>query len=283
MRKTRTRKAEFIPLVLFSTAALLLFCSPRSFTSKFQLAFIRVFKAPLRLCNKLSHPKPKPENKANLFDPYKYVQLRNHLANNIQLLHEQRQRLEELNQVSSRYAWNGANFVPADVLTFFIDAQRADMIINRGREDGLNQGQFILGNYAVIGTIVQLDDRSAQVRLVTDPASKLAVSIGQSNIHTILEGIGNNQARINMLPTKFDVKIGDIIYVRKNPGLLDASIIVGSVSECKKSQDNPLVWTIKVRPACNVNTLESVTVVVISEPSQFDKKTARQAPLVKEH
>jgi len=269
-------------LILFSMIGLFLFLSPPSLTSKLQLAFIRIFKTPLELCNKMTYPKPEAVNKSNLFDPYKYIQLRNHLANNIQLLHEQRQQLNELNQVSSRYAWNGANFVPADVITFCIDASRADMIINRGRQDGLTEGQFVLGDYAVIGTIAWLDERTACIRLLTDPASKLAVTIGQSDIYAVLEGVGNNQAQISLLPTRYSVNVGDIVYARKKAGLLDASIIAGSISECKRSQKNPLVWDIGVLPACNFKTLEKVTVVVPEAPQRFDRDTQQRKNLVKE-
>jgi rod shape-determining protein MreC len=256
--------------------------TPQSMTSKLQFAFIRFFQAPLNLCNEMANPKPKTENKTNIFNPYKYVQLRNHLANNIQLLHEQRQQLSQLNQVSNRYAWNGANFVMADIITISVDSQRGDMIINRGKNDGLAAEQFVLGDYSVIGTIAQLDERTAQVRLITDPASKLAVTIGQADINALLEGIGNNEARISLLPTKYSIKAGDIIYARKKAGFLDASIIAGHIAECQRSQENPLVWNVKVLPAGNVKTMENVTVVAMTEQQKLKTAQTAKAHIVKE-
>jgi rod shape-determining protein MreC len=266
----KKKKPEMILLMSFVLAGVIFLLSPQSVSSKLQLAFVRLFQTPLSICNNMTNPKPKSENKTNIFDPYRYVQLRNHLANNIQLLHEQRQQMSQLNEVSNRYAWNGANFVLADIITLSIDSQRGDMVINRGKNDGLATDQFILGNYCVIGTIAQLDDRTAQVRLVTDPASKLAVTIGQSDINALLEGIGNNEARISLLPTKYSVQAGDIVYARKKAGFLDASIVVGYIAECQRSQENPLVWDVKVIPASNVKILENVTVVVMTEQSQFE-------------
>ncbi|MHC4293054.1 MAG: rod shape-determining protein MreC [Planctomycetota bacterium] len=259
------KKPEKILLMFFVVTGVIILLSPQSVSSKLQLAFIRFFQAPLNLCNKMANPKPKSEKRTNIFDPYRYVQLRNHLANNIQLLHEQRQQMSQLNEVSNRYAWNGANFVMADIITLSIDSQRADMVINRGKNDGLTADQFVLGDYCVIGTIAQLDDRTAQVRLVTDPASKLAVTIGQSDINALLEGVGNNEARISLLPTKYSVQAGDIVYARKKAGFLDASIVVGHIVQCQRSQENPLVWEVKVIPASNVKVLENVTVVAMTE------------------
>ena len=269
-------------LMLFGLAGAIFLLSPQSITSKLQFAFIRFFQAPLNLCDKMANPKPKNDNKTNIFNPYKYVQLRNHLANNIQLLHEQRQQMSQLNEVSNRYAWNGANFVLADVIKLSIDSQRADMIINRGKEDGLSTDQFVLGDYCVIGTIAHLDDRTAQVRLVTDPTSKLAVTIGQSDVNALLEGFGNNESRISLLPTKYAIQPGDIVYARKKTGFLDASIVVGHIVQCQRSQGNPLVWDVKVVPATNVKTLENVTVVVITEQTQLETAQTLQTDLINE-
>jgi rod shape-determining protein MreC len=283
MPKKTKKGIELLLLTLLGVTGVIFLLSPKSLTSKLQFAFIRFFKGPINFCNNITSPKAQSENTTNIFNPYRYIQLRNHLANNIQLLHEQRQQLHQLNDLSDRYAWKGTNFVLADIITFSIDSTRADMIINRGTNDGLAQGQFVLGDYCVIGTIAQLDDQTSQVRLITDPASKLAVTIGQSNIDALMQGIGNKQAKINLLPTKHSVKKGDLVYARKKAGFLDASVIAGAIAQCQRSQENPLVWDIKVAPACNVRTLENVTVLVTTAPLQLENTHMVKDQLVTEN
>jgi hypothetical protein len=39
-------------------------------------------------------------------------------------------------------------------------------------------------------------------------------------------------------------------------------MIAGTVNECKRNDQNALLWDITVRPACDVAMLESVTVIV---------------------
>jgi rod shape-determining protein MreC len=283
MPSRQKKRGGLILFLLLGTTGVVLLLFPQSLTAKLQFAFIRFFQGPLNVCNKMTYPKPKSENKANILNPYRYVQLRNHLANNIQLLHEQRQQLEKLNEVSSRYAWNGTNFILADIITISIDSQRADIIINRGTNDGLAQGQYVLGDYCVIGTIAQLDERTAQVRLITDPASKLAITVNQSDINSLLQGIGNDEAKIELLPTRYSIKAGDVVYAQKKAGFLDASIIVGYITECQRSQANPLVWRVKVLPACNVKTLQNVTVVAMNKSQQFENEKIEQGQLAKEN
>jgi rod shape-determining protein MreC len=198
------------------------------------------------------------------------------------LLHEQRQQIEELNEVSGRYAWNGARFVMADIITICLDVHNSDMIINRGKKDGLTAGQYVLGDYSIIGKIAALDERTAQVRLITDPASKLAVNIGQADINAILQGVGNGQARISLLPTKYSVKAGDIVYAKKKAGFLDASIITGYIADCQRSHLNPMVWDVDVLPACNVKSLENVTVVVMTEQQNLETDQSARVDIVKE-
>ena len=84
------------------------------------------------------------------------------------------------------------------------------------------------------------------------------------------------------MPTKYAIQPGDIVYARKKTGFLDASIVVGHIVQCQRSQGNPLVWDVKVVPAANVKTLENVTVVVITEQTQLKTAQTLQTDLINE-
>ncbi|GAF84958.1 unnamed protein product [marine sediment metagenome] len=184
------------------------------------------------------------------------------------MLHQERQKLEKLSGLYDRFVWEGVNFVLADVITAFIDGSRSEFIINRGINDGLAKGQLVLGHYSIIGTISDLDSRTARVRLVTDPTSKIAVKIAELNVGGIMQGNGNNSAKIQLLPIKHKIKIGDIVYVRKKPGFLDTSMIVATVAQCKRDGENALLWDITVKPACDIQRLNNVAVIIMNPHEQ---------------
>ncbi|MBA7702058.1 hypothetical protein ES703_110811 [subsurface metagenome] len=147
----------------------------------------------------------------------------------------------------------------ADIITFSDGSNK--LIINRGENDGLAKSQFVLGDNSIIGTISDVGPRTAQVKLVTDPASKIAIRIAELNINRLMQGNGNNSAKIQLLSRKHKIKIGDIVYARKRPGFLDTPMIVGTVAQCREDNENPLLWGITVEPACDIKSLNNVAVV----------------------
>jgi len=143
------------------------------------------------------------------------------------------------------------------------DRLHSELIINRGKNYGLRQGQFVLGDNSIIGTISNVSFRSAQVKLVTDPTSQIAVKIGRLNVSRVMKGDGSNSAKIQMLSTKHKVRVGDVVYADKKIGFLDDLIIIGKVAQYKRG-DEPLLWDITVKPVCDIERLNSVAVIVMN-------------------
>lgn len=193
----------------------------------------------------------------------KYNKLQNHLANVTEWLAQERQKVEKLSGMRDRPVWKGVNFVLADVITAS-DRTQNWLIINRGKNDGLAKGQFVLGSYSIIGTISDVDSRMARVKLVTDPTSKIEIRMAESNIKRIMQGAGNNSAKIWLLSKEHRVKTGDRVFARKTPGLLDGALIIGKVTGCKTDEENPLLWDITVEPSCNAEALENVAVIIMN-------------------
>jgi len=156
----------------------------------------------------------------------------------------------------------GAKLVLADVIREFIDGLHSKFIINRGENDGLANGQLVFGDNSIIGTISYVSSRTAQVKLVTDSTSKIAVKI--AGLNRVMQGSGSDSAKVLMVSIKHKVKIGDVVYAGKKPGVLDAPMIIGKVAECKRDDENPSLWDITVKPACDIEKLNSVAVIIMN-------------------
>ncbi|MBW8001599.1 MAG: hypothetical protein FVQ80_06205 [Planctomycetes bacterium] len=262
MVKRRNKISERVVLTWLMIAGLLLLFAPQALTNKIQFTFIRLFKIPLSVSRSITQKTNQPKSEASVVDRSKYIQLRNHLANNIQWLHQERHKVEMLSGLRDRTVWDESNLVMADIITAFMGKSRNEFVINRGKNDGLAKGQFVLGDYSVIGTITQLDSKTARVRLITDPASRIAVEIAEINASCLMQGQAQNSAKIQLLPIKHMVKVNDVVCAGKKPGFLEVPIITGVVVKCEKSDENPLIWDITVRPACDIQRLKSVTVII---------------------
>ncbi len=269
MIKKPITKRNRILFTVFMLAGVFFLFAPADITSKLQFAFAHLFQRPLSKSRDVTLAANKQQSFANVVSLSEYLKLRNHLANNIQWLHQVHQKAEKLSGIRSRTPWEGVNFVLADIIAGSTNGSQNEFIINRGQDDGLAKGHFVLSHHSIIGTISNLDSRTARVQLLTDPASQTAVTIGKLSVRGIMQGNGNCSAKIQLLPTKYEIKMGDIVYVQKKPGLLDVSVIAGTISECKPNDENPLLWDMSVEPACNTRKICDVAVVVIDSQGQL--------------
>jgi len=265
MAKKQSKGCERKLLTWFMLGGVILLFAPRNLTSKFQLTFAYIFHRPLSIGRSLVLSAHARQSSTDRVSRSKYNQLRNHLANVIQWLHQERRKVDELSGLRNRTALEGSNFVLADVITASISSSYDKLVINRGISDGLAKGQFVLSDYSIIGTISDVDSHTAQVKLVTDPTSKIPVKIAETDTAAIMQGSGNNCAKVELLSRKHNIKIGDVVCAQKKPGLLGVPIIVGTVTQCKAGDKNPLLWDIRIKPACDVRTLNRVAVIVTNK------------------
>jgi len=267
MRNNRVPdRVLFISLFL---TGLIFLLAPHKITSKFQVAFIRVFCWPLSIGRDISlsargFMASAEGSEEDVVSRVRYDKLHNRLANVTEWLNQERQKVEALSGLRNRTVWQGVKFVLAGIITSTIDGLHSELIINRGSQDGLAVGQFVLANESVIGTICNVDTRTARVRLITDPASQIAVKIEGLNKDRILQGTGDNCAKVKLLPTKYRVEVNEVVYAQKKPGFLSTPVIVGTVTQCESNKDNPLLWDITVKPACDIENLTEVSVIVMN-------------------
>jgi len=258
---TVSRRMLFI---WFMLAGFIILLSPQSLTNKFQFAFTRVFRWPLSIGRSisLSAAKREPLRDKDMVSRDEYQRLLNHVANITQQRDDAQLNFRKISRMHNIPAWERAGFVQADIITASVDKLKGNLIINRGKEDGLEKDLFVLADNSIIGTISDVDAHRARVRLFTDPASITTVRIGNSD--QLMKGCGNNQAKVKMLKDK--VKIGTKIIASKIPGFLGTPMIIGEVVECVHN-DQPLLWDITVEPVCNIQKIESVHVIVMN-PSE---------------
>ena len=269
MTSSQTRIPDRVLFASLLLAAFVLLFAPRSLTSKVQFAFVRVFGWPLGLGTDISLSlsgvmASAQGSPTEVVSREQYDTLHNRLANVTEWLRQEREKVEKLSGLRNRPAWKGVNFVVADVVVADGSASHRELTINRGAEDGVALDQYVLADESVVGTVCAVDGRTARIRLITDAESKLAVKIEGSKSDRFMQGDGNRSARVLLVPTSQKVETGTLVYAQKNPAFLGTPVIVGTVTECAASKENPLLWDIIVTPACDIEHLTDVAVVVMN-------------------
>ncbi|MBN2131547.1 MAG: rod shape-determining protein MreC [Sedimentisphaerales bacterium] len=252
----------------FMLGGLIFLFAPPRVTGKLQLAYTRLFRWPLARSRSLTiaaRPLPQPD-RLGAPDYDKVIvaqrQLRNHVANLEAQLEEAHNKIDRLARLRTIPQWNRMGFLLAEIITVTGQAQN-ELFVDRGTEDGVAPGQFVLADNSIIGTVSDTGAQTSKIKLITDPTSKIPVYIGATNVPGVMEGRGGNVARIPLVSAAtYQIRKGDLVYAKKTPGLLAVPVIAAKVTQCKIDAAEPLLWDITVQPVCDITKLANVAVVM---------------------
>jgi len=243
--------------------------APKKLTNELQSAFDHIFSWPLiKIGWNIPLSAPAQQSLTDVVSRgehhrlrEEYNRLQNHLVNIIEQRDQAYKEIKKLSGLRKRFPLEGDSLVPAYVIRI-PNNRPSELRINRGEKDGLAKGQFVLGDNGIIGTISYVSSHTARVMLITDPASQIGVKIAEMN--KVMKGNGDNSAKVLMVPKKYKIKAGQNVFAFKEPGFLDAPMIVGKVTQCKTDDNDPLLWDITVAPVCDLESLNDVTVIAMN-------------------
>lgn len=245
-------------------AGIILLLAPAKITGKFHLVFSRVFSWPLEKTRNITLSSTVTSETHQLDSQEEKYQ--NYIVYLEQQLHAQHEKIEQLTGIRDRMPFEGVSLVIAEIVTISSDTN-SQIIINRGSNDGIKNGLIVLANNSVIGQVVSTNARTAKVMTLTDINSKIPVKIGNSDINRVMIGKGSGKAKINFVPIETKVKIGSLVITHQ-PGKLDSPMIVGKISNCQRDSKYPTLWDITVTPACDIEKLSTVSVLISNQKAK---------------
>ncbi len=252
--------------VYFMLGGLIFLFTPAGVTGKLQLAYARMFRGPLAAGRVATLAAQTPTyTKNGRSKTYEQLQAENRQLQNITAtykahLTKAEDEIAKLQQLRSNPDWKRIIPVRASILSD-PSGSRKDILINRGKADGIAVGQFVLGDFSVIGTISNVLGPTAKVRLITDPESRVWVQVDQSNARGWMIGADSGATAVRQVDSRLEVKKGAHIYALRAPGYPEIPFPTGIVVDSKPDED-PLFQAISVEPVCDIANLESVYVIV---------------------
>jgi cell shape-determining protein MreC len=184
------------------------------------------------------------------------------------------QRYSQLARIRTTLPKPGPGLVLAEVTQTVIGPTQRELVINlSGQAKFVKPGYYVMGDDTIIGTISEVNQSSARVRLLTDTRQFLPAGIlpeGASDyIPAQLNGAGDGTFKIPLLSRKdHNLQVGDPVYAMKRTGFLETSVLIGKIASVKPDEKQPLLWDVTVQPACNVETLATAAVIVMNPPDE---------------
>lgn len=134
--------------------------------------------------------------------------------------------------------------------------------INRGTSDGVQRDMAVLVPEGLVGRVVAVSKRTAEVLLITDPRSGVGAVVQQSRVPGIVEGITNSAGTVRMvhLPKNEQVKKNQVVITSGIGGVYPSGLRIGKIISVK---DDPggLFKLATIEPFVNFKMLENVFIV----------------------
>lgn len=154
----------------------------------------------------------------------------------------------------------------AEVLSVDSDPYTHHVVINRGTDDGVYEGQPVLDETGIVGQILHVGATSSRVILITDVNHAVPVRIKRNGIRLVATGTGKiDQLIHNFVPHSTDIKSGDILVTSGLGGKYPEGYPVVEVTTVV--QDDRAFAKVLSRPVASIDRLRYV-LLLWSQPAQ---------------
>ena len=100
----------------------------------------------------------------------------------------------------------------AEIMSVSSDPYRHVLIVDKGTNDGVFDGQAMIDADGVVGQIIEAGVLSSQGLLISDPGHALHVAVNRNGLRTIARGTGTfGHLDLPALPNNADIQVGDLL------------------------------------------------------------------------
>lgn len=155
--------------------------------------------------------------------------------------------------------------VAAEVLARDISGWWQTVRVDHGGAEAVRADLAVITSEGLVGKVLDSSRRTADVLLITDPACRVAVRIGEKGAFGILSGLGLSGrgrpgCRVELINKAVRVERGDAVYTTGLGGVFPQGLLVGHLEEVTLD-DNGLHQRATVVPAADLGDLRVVFVL----------------------
>ncbi|WP_347266351.1 rod shape-determining protein MreC [Paracoccus sp. (in: a-proteobacteria)] len=140
------------------------------------------------------------------------------------------------------------------VLTDSGTAFRQSVLLNVGARDGILDGWATMDGLGLVGRISGVGRTSSRVLLLTDPSSRIPVTILPSGQHALMGGDNTALPALEFIESPEDIRPGDRVTSSGDGGVFPAGLLVGQVAQASDGR-------LRVRLAADYGRLEFLRVL----------------------
>ncbi len=145
------------------------------------------------------------------------------------------------------------------------------IIVNKGSEDGVQQGAPVVVPEGIVGLVVEVAPRYAKVLLIIDQNSAVDGLVQRTRSRGVVKGDPGGDCIFKYVLRKHDVSLGDTVVSSGIDGVFPKGLRVGRVSEIVKLNAG-IFQEIVVTPYVDFEKLEEVLIVALQRKQTFSSQ-----------
>lgn len=151
---------------------------------------------------------------------------------------------------------------------------RRTLVVDRGAAAGVRVGDVAVWYGALAGRVTEVGPKCSRIRLLTDPAARVAVRSARTRVHGVLFGRGEGRCRLRYVGYDRDIAKEDVLVTAGTDGAFPPDYLVG---RCLRSDARPgeLERRIEVIPWIAPGRVEAVKLIRWRAPDRtFPERAA---------
>lgn len=151
-------------------------------------------------------------------------------------------RLRELLNAQKPYK---DSFLLGEVIGLDADAFTHQVLVNRGRNDGVYEGQTVVDALGLMGQVVSVSAYTSRILLTADTAHAVPVLVNRNGFRVIAIGSGDIDALIlSHVPDTADVREGDLLVTSGLGGRFPKGYPVAVISKVRHDAGKPFAHVV---------------------------------------
>ncbi len=134
------------------------------------------------------------------------------------------------------------------------------LIVNKGRNDGVEVGQTVVTSSGLVGVVQEAPTTYSKVLLITDPSMRVNVRLQDARADGLLIGQTNEILRLQFIQQESDAGPGEVVVTSGLGANYPPGIPVGTVSSVR-FRESDVFREAEVKPFTDFESLEVVQII----------------------
>lgn len=126
------------------------------------------------------------------------------------------------------------------------------IVISRGKRDGISLDDVVTGPGGLIGRVIAVSPNSSRVLLVSDPTSRVGARVSRSRATGYIQGTMGQQVVMEFFDKIPDVKVGDVVVTSAYSKLFPQDIPIGRVVDLDLAKSPAPEVTVELTAPLNI-------------------------------